>query len=277
MERRKITDSIVIHCSATPEGRDNTAADIRAWHKARGFEDIGYHYVIKLDGTVEAGRRDYLVGAHCREHGMNRRSVGICYVGGMSADMKYPKDTRTEEQKKSMKTLVDKLRNKYSIPADRVFGHRDFAPKACPSFDVHTIFITLLVVTLMTVSSCTRTVYVPVESVHSDLTVRADSAGKVLWRVDTVIDRDTVRMAFSGDTIYKEVARWRYRYREHTDTIYRDRKVYVEVCDSVSKSYSEVEHASESKHHKNTMKLLLLAVLVIICLIIFRRLRKVGQ
>lgn len=277
MESRKVTDSVVIHCSATPEGRDNSAADIRAWHKARGFEDIGYHYVIRLDGTVEAGRREDLVGAHCREHGMNRRSVGICYVGGMSADMKYPKDTRTDAQKKSMKTLVDKLRNKYSIPAGRVFGHRDFARKACPSFDVRAVFMTLLTLTLMTVSSCTRTVYVPVESVHRDLMVRSDTVSKVLWRADTVIDRDTVRVELSGDTIYKEVSRWRYRYREHTDTIYRDRKVYVEVRDSVSKSYSEVEHASESKHHKNMMKRLLSAVLVIICLIIVCRLRRVGQ
>lgn len=136
MEKRKITDAIVVHCSATPEGREHGAADIRAWHLARGFSDVGYHYVIRIDGMVEAGRREDLVGAHCVEGGMNRRSVGICYVGGMDKEMKNAKDTRTPEQCRALIDLIRKMQRKYGIPDSRVFGHCDFARKACPSFDV---------------------------------------------------------------------------------------------------------------------------------------------
>lgn len=140
MERRKVTDAIVVHCSATPEGRSHCVDDIRAWHRARGFDDVGYHYVVRLDGVVEPGRGEEFVGAHCVECGMNRRSVGICYVGGMDRDMRRAKDTRTEAQKFSLLKLIRKLQAKYSIPDRRVFGHRDFAKKACPSFDVRTMF-----------------------------------------------------------------------------------------------------------------------------------------
>lgn len=139
MEKRKITDSIVVHCSATPEGREHNAADIRTWHLARGFADIGYHYIIKIDGTVEAGRGEDLVGAHCVEGGMNRRSIGICYVGGMDREMKNAKDTRTPEQCLAIMNLIRKMQRKYGIPDARVFGHRDFARKACPSFDVRSM------------------------------------------------------------------------------------------------------------------------------------------
>ena len=89
-------DSIIIHCSATPEGKHFTAADIRRWHKAQGWSDIGYHYVILLDGTVQEGRPISQPGAHCK--GMNARSIGICYIGGLAADGKTPKDTRTTAQ-----------------------------------------------------------------------------------------------------------------------------------------------------------------------------------
>lgn len=75
---RKI-DDIIIHCTATAEGRDVSVADIRRWHKARGFVDVGYHYVVYLDGSVHEGRPLAQVGAHCRGH--NAHSVGVCYVG----------------------------------------------------------------------------------------------------------------------------------------------------------------------------------------------------
>lgn len=130
-------NSIVIHCSATPEGKNFTAADIDAWHRKRNFSQIGYHYVIRLDGLVEEGRPIELPGAHCIEQSMNRESIGICYIGGCTADGHTPKDTRTLAQQFSIHNLVSRLRKEYSIPADRIFGHRDFAAKACPSFDVH--------------------------------------------------------------------------------------------------------------------------------------------
>ena len=134
MNRRKATTMIIIHCSATREGQDAKAADIKRWHKERGFDDIGYHYVIDLDGTIEKGRDEALVGAHCKGH--NATSIGICYVGGCDKNMK-PKDTRTPEQKRSMLSLVRKLVNKYKIPVTQIWAHHDFDKhKACPSFDV---------------------------------------------------------------------------------------------------------------------------------------------
>ena len=83
-------DSIIVHCSATKAGQDFTAADIDCWHRERGFNGIGYHYVIRLDGKLEKGRDVSLAGAHCR--GWNERSVGICYIGGLDENGR-PADT----------------------------------------------------------------------------------------------------------------------------------------------------------------------------------------
>ena len=127
-------NEIIIHCSATPEGRDYTVADIDRWHKARGWRGIGYHYVIYRDGSVHAGRPVEQIGAHCTGH--NANSIGICYIGGVAADGKAPKDTRTPAQRIALRKLVEELRAKY--PGATVHGHREFAPKACPSFDVQT-------------------------------------------------------------------------------------------------------------------------------------------
>lgn len=121
---------IIIHCADTPEGRDDRAADIRRWHKAQGWNDIGYHYVIDIDGTIEPGRDLDIAGAHCQGH--NANSIGICYVGGCDKAMK-PKDTRTDAQKASMLLLLKYLVAKY--PKAVIYGHRDFSPKPCPSFD----------------------------------------------------------------------------------------------------------------------------------------------
>lgn len=130
---RQIND-IIVHCSATKEGRDYTVADIDRWHKERGWRGIGYHYVIYRDGSVHAGRPVEQIGAHCTGH--NANSIGICYIGGVAADGKTPKDTRTPAQRIALRELVEELRAKY--PGATVHGHREFAPKACPSFDVQT-------------------------------------------------------------------------------------------------------------------------------------------
>ena len=83
---------IHIHCSATKT--DNiSASTIRRWHLQRGWSDIGYHYVIGLDGKIEAGRPVSKIGAHAK--GYNKTSIGICYIGGLSEN-KRAKDTRTE-------------------------------------------------------------------------------------------------------------------------------------------------------------------------------------
>lgn len=123
---------IIIHCTATPEGREVKVAEIRQWHVQRGFSDIGYHYIVHLDGQVETGRSLDKIGAHCTGH--NSVSIGVCYVGGIARDGKTPKDTRTEAQKASLARLVQELRTKFTKAT--VHGHREFAQKACPSFDV---------------------------------------------------------------------------------------------------------------------------------------------
>lgn len=129
---RKINE-IIVHCTATKEGKDYTVDDITRWHKARGFRTLGYHWVIYRDGTVHAGRPEAEVGAHCQGH--NADSIGVVYVGGLAADGKTPKDTRTPAQKAALKALLMKLVVKYRLPKGRIYGHRDFAAKACPCFD----------------------------------------------------------------------------------------------------------------------------------------------
>lgn len=126
---RKINE-IIIHCTATPEGRAVSVADVDRWHRQRGFFGIGYHYLVLLDGTVCEGRPLWQVGAHCLEH--NTHSIGICYVGGLDRRMQ-PKDTRTPLQRIALRRLIGSLLQQF--PGARVFGHRDFAAKACPCFD----------------------------------------------------------------------------------------------------------------------------------------------
>lgn len=142
---RKKTDLIFVHCTATAEGREFNAKDIDRMHRQRGFNGIGYHFIIKLDGTVETGRPVDAVGAHVQNY--NSRSVGISYIGGVMKDGKTAKDTRTPAQKVAMRALLTDLKRRY--PGARILGHRDISPdkngngrvdpheriKECPCFD----------------------------------------------------------------------------------------------------------------------------------------------
>jgi len=132
MLKRNI-NRLVIHCSATPEYRWVDSREIKAWHMANGWKNIGYHYVILLDGTVEKGRPESVQGAHVK--GYNSMSIGICYVGGIDNNGK-PKDTRTNAQMEAMENLIYDLLEKY--PKAKIMGHNEFpgVKKACPSFDV---------------------------------------------------------------------------------------------------------------------------------------------
>lgn len=123
-------NKIIVHCTATPEGRDVTINEVRDWHvNDNGWRDVGYHFLIRLDGTVEEGRPIEQTGAHC--YGNNWDSIGIAYSGGTDSDGK-PLDTRTEEQKSSLVDLLVQLKDTYG---GTIYGHRDFSSKACPGFD----------------------------------------------------------------------------------------------------------------------------------------------
>lgn len=124
---------IIIHCTATREGQQVSVADVDRWHRERGFNGIGYHYLIGLNGEVWNGRNEDTIGAHCTGH--NAHSIGVCYVGGLDKNLK-PKDTRTPAQKKAMLQLLRQLVNKYGLTSRNIHGHKEFANKACPCFEV---------------------------------------------------------------------------------------------------------------------------------------------
>ena len=132
---RKI-NKLIVHCTATPEFKDFDVDDVRGWHvKGNGWSDIGYHYLIKLDGTVQQGRPVEKIGAHVGGH--NRDSIGIAYVGGMDKNMDEWIDTRTTAQTDSLFNLLMDL--KFEYPDAIVYGHNDFTDKkVCPCFDAKT-------------------------------------------------------------------------------------------------------------------------------------------
>lgn len=131
---RKIR-KIIVHCSATAEGKDYSVDEIRRWHLKRGWRDIGYHFVIQRDGTTEEGRPIEMTGAHTKGH--NFDSIGVCYIGGVEAkkrnDKWIAKDTRTQEQKEALEELLCYLKILY--PQAVVHGHNEFANKSCPCFN----------------------------------------------------------------------------------------------------------------------------------------------
>lgn len=129
--KRKI-NLIVVHCTATEEGKDYSVADIRRMHKNKGYSDIGYHYVVYRDGSLHEGRNVNLVGAHAK--GYNANSVGIVYIGGCPKGNTHKnKDTRTDAQKATMLRLLKDLRKMY--PYAKIVGHKDLNATGCPSFD----------------------------------------------------------------------------------------------------------------------------------------------
>ena len=133
---RQLTE-IILHCSATPEGRYHDAEDIRSWHvDGRGWSDIGYHFVVLLDGTVEEGRPIERAGAHVK--GRNKTTIGVCYIGGLDDEMN-PKNTLTEAQELAIEELVCDLRDEYGDHLT-LSGHNEYSNKACPCFDVSEVF-----------------------------------------------------------------------------------------------------------------------------------------
>ena len=203
-------DSIIVHCSATKAGQDFTAADIDCWHRERGFNGIGYHYVIRLDGKLEKGRDVSLAGAHCR--GWNERSVGICYIGGLDENGR-PADTRTNAQKRVLYQIIMDLQREYNIL--QVLGHRDTSPdlngdgviepyeyvKACPCFDVRAflrngrelLFVLLVALVVPVLLSGGRS---KKEVVKRESEIRVDSSlnissGKSLVKNKVALEKDS--------------------------------------------------------------------------------------
>lgn len=129
---RETTKYLVVHCAATKPSMNIGLREIRQWHRERGWLDIGYHFVIRRDGTVEQGRPQDVIGAHVEGH--NYESLGICLVGGIDASGK-PENNFTQSQFASLRILLAQLKGDY--PSAQIVGHRDLDPKkACPSFDV---------------------------------------------------------------------------------------------------------------------------------------------
>lgn len=124
-------NEIIVHCAASYEGQNMTVEQIRRIHiRERGWSDIGYHYVVYLDGTIHVGRDVNVSGAHCTGH--NSHSIGVVYVGGLAKNGQA-KDTRTAAQKEGLLKLLKELKGLY--PKATIHGHREYANKACPCFD----------------------------------------------------------------------------------------------------------------------------------------------
>ena len=139
---RKINE-IIIHCTASRPDQDITAKQVHKFHLSRGWKGIGYHFLIRLDGTIEAGRPLELAGAHTEYH--NQHTIGICYAGGIVVENGKNKscDTRTPAQITAMYNLVRTLVHCYPTIV-KISGHRDYNATACPCFDVHGEFDELL-------------------------------------------------------------------------------------------------------------------------------------
>jgi len=116
-------NKIIVHHSSSPQS--TTVADIRQWHVVEnGWSDIGYHYIILADGTLERGRHINKTGSHCK--GQNTGSIGICVVG--NTNVEAPTPLQIESLWGTLKMLIDE----YSLTRQDVYGHRDFSTSECP-------------------------------------------------------------------------------------------------------------------------------------------------
>lgn len=230
---------IIVHCTATKVLPHINANDVRRWHMERGFSDIGYHYLVLVDGSVETGRPLSIAGAHCKGH--NAHSIGICYVGGVNAKG-VPADTRTPAQREALHNLLISLKRQF--PKAVIYGHRDFAAKACPCFDatkeyaylsiesadnhdlmrnIDYLILILILGFLFLCPSCKSlapTITVP----HNDSIVIRN-----IYHHDSIFLHDSMTVAMIHDTVY--IRKWhtdiRYSVKYHTDTLYNDKEVII--------------------------------------------------
>lgn len=231
---------IIIHCTATKPLAHINVNDVRRWHQQRGFNDIGYHYLVLVDGTIEVGRPLSAIGAHCKGH--NAHSIGICYVGGLN-DKGKPADTRTPAQREAMRSLLISLKHRF--PDATIHGHRDFAAKACPCFDataeyaylsterinpdtepMKTLPLIAILITLCLLFFCPscKTVAPTVTTPRNDSIVIRN-----VYHHDSIYLHDSMAVAIVHDTVY--IHKWhtdiRYSIKHHTDTIYQDKETLI--------------------------------------------------
>ena len=231
---------IIIHCTATKPLAHINVNDVRRWHQQRGFNDIGYHYLVLVDGTIEVGRPLNETGAHCKGH--NAHSIGVCYVGGLN-DKGKPADTRTPAQRTALRNLLTTLKRQY--PDAIIHGHRDFAAKACPCFDAtaeyaylsvepanHTIvpmktihyLLLLLALGLLFLCPSCKTVAPTVTTPRNDSIVIRN-----IYHHDSIYLHDSMAVAIVRDTVF--VHKWhtdiRYSIKHHTDTLYQDKETVI--------------------------------------------------
>lgn len=229
---------IIVHCTATKALPHINVNDVRRWHMERGFSDIGYHYLVLVDGSIEVGRPLSIAGAHCKGH--NAHSIGICYVGGVNAKS-VPADTRTPAQREALRNLLISLKRQF--PQAVIYGHRDFAAKACPCFDatkeyaylfvestenhdpmrIDYLILILILGFLFLCPSCKSlapTITVP----HNDSIVIRN-----IYHHDSIFLHDSMAVAMIHDTVY--IHKWhtdiRYSVKYHTDTLYKDKEVII--------------------------------------------------
>lgn len=143
---RNTLSYLVLHCTATKQGREVTSDELRHWHTdpvskgGRGWKQVGYTDMIHLDGSMERlveNNEDAFVDGWEITNGAtgyNSKSRHVVYVGGLDSDAKTPKDTRTAEQLDAMKRYVLDFHRRF--PRVKIIGHNEVATTACPSFDV---------------------------------------------------------------------------------------------------------------------------------------------
>jgi len=130
LKMREINE-VIIHCTASKPSSAVTTLDVKAWHVKRGFSDIGYHYIIDLDGRLYHCRPEIEMGAHCKGH--NANSIGVAYIGGLDDYSGKPSDTRTKQQRMKFSSLLLDICSRHNIYA--IHGHNIYADVACPCFN----------------------------------------------------------------------------------------------------------------------------------------------
>lgn len=128
---RKV-NRIVIHCSDSGDSQDIGRKEIDEWHRARGWHSIGYHWVIRRDGTIEKGRPEHMIGAHVSGHNLD--SIGICLVGRKDFTAQLP----------VLYGMLSGLLTKYGLDYSSIYGHYQLDPKkTCPNINIPQLILDL--------------------------------------------------------------------------------------------------------------------------------------